>query len=52
MIPQPVLVESRRKAEAMGETLPKSRVAAATILVLWSVGIFFLAIYLLRIFWL
>lgn len=46
MIPEPVLAECRRKAAATDTKLPKSHVAAAAIVLLWSVAIFFLASHL------
>jgi uncharacterized membrane protein YkvA (DUF1232 family) len=46
MIPEPVLAECRRKVAATDTKLPKSHVAAAAIVLLWSVAIFFLASHL------
>jgi uncharacterized membrane protein YkvA (DUF1232 family) len=46
MIPEPVWAECRRKAAVSDTKLPKSYVAAATIVLVWSVGLLFLAFYL------
>jgi uncharacterized membrane protein YkvA (DUF1232 family) len=45
LIPEPVLAQCRRKAVGMNVTLPKSYVAAAAIVLIWSVGLLFLAFY-------
>jgi len=50
MIPQQVLTESRQRAAQTIDRLSKNRVAAAVIVLLWTAGIFFLGLYLLRIF--
>jgi uncharacterized membrane protein YkvA (DUF1232 family) len=50
MIPQQVLTESRQRAALTSDRLSKNWVAAAVIILLWTAGIFFLGLYLLRIF--
>ena len=50
IIPQQVLAESRQRAARTSDILSKNRVAAAVIVLLWSAGIFFLGLCLLRIF--
>lgn len=46
MIPEPVLAECRQKAAGTNAKLPKSYVAAAAIVLLWSVVILWLAFHL------
>jgi len=50
MIPQQVLTESRQRAARTSDRLSKNWVAAAVIVLLWTAGILFLAVYLLRVF--
>jgi hypothetical protein len=50
MIPQQVLTESRQGTALTGERLTKNWLAAAVIVLLWTAGIIFLGLYLLRIF--
>jgi uncharacterized membrane protein YkvA (DUF1232 family) len=51
MIPETVMADCRQQAARLGARLPKSYVAAVAIVLLWSVGIFFLALSLGVLHW-